>query len=789
MKKTSETISEGTKRTMRPFFPTADQLFEADKHPKSQQIRDELGGVVFRPRNFRSAIRNGPPIPLLARSGKSSAPRQWFSVKNEASSDFAEIQLYDEIGEDWFGEGDSAKSFAEALNKIPKGRKILVRINSPGGNVYDGIAMYKRLRERAADVTTQIDGVALSIASVIALGGNKVIIAKTGQLMAHDPWTAMYAEGTADDIAEQARLVKDALDAAKKSITAAYVERTGKSEADVSALMSKTTWYVGQEAKDAGFVDEVSNEEAISNTFDISNLGRVPEAFRKLQNSAAQGGGQSNNTMDKATIIALLKEHGVEVDANSTIEQLQAKLKESLAKAKATPPPPAPPAAASAPDAATTNRIAALEAHLEAEKKSRIEREVQACVTDGKITVDQVENWVARCVKDESVLADLRALPANVQPAAVSVECVSESITDICSHVKKFGVGISAIVASGNNLADISNLAKVRSSFIRKNEARIVPIWNAGVNTVDAALKLDVLIDIGLRNFKKVMMSLAAFSVKFEGIPLQGNDKIDVPYYDLQTAASTQWVAANGYVAGDTTTSKRSVTIDQRYYQALSFTSQELRRQPFLNLAQLMELNAQKLAYDVWLAILGKITIANYATGGGQAGAATGWPTVKESFDSDKIGDLRLEAGKAQWPIPGRSLFINGDYDNQLTKDRSLKWEQNSGTTDTLREGEIKRIMGFDYIQNPNLPTNAENLVGFIAFKSALLIGFAPIMPADEVIAAGTRYQVAVDPDIGIPLEYRSFGDSQKDKGFGIVECNYGADKGNENALQRLISA
>src|SRR3954467_6739949 len=109
----------------------------------------------------RFPIFNGPP---------KSSNRPWFTIKNEASKDAAEILIYDQIGKDWWSdEGVSAKEFANGLKAIPLDREINVHINSPGGNVWDGLAIFNQLKARQSKVVITIDGLAASIASVIAL--------------------------------------------------------------------------------------------------------------------------------------------------------------------------------------------------------------------------------------------------------------------------------------------------------------------------------------------------------------------------------------------------------------------------------------------------------------------------------------------------------------------------------------------------------------------------------------------------------------------------------------------
>jgi hypothetical protein len=187
------------------------------------------------------------------------------------------------------------------------------------------------------------------------------------------------------------------------------------------------------------------------------------------------------------------------------------------------------------------------------------------------------------------------------------------------------------------------------------------------------------------------------------------------------------------------------------------------------------------LAYDIFLDILSAITNANYG-----AAALTG---LASAFDSDDLADLDKVATDAQWPAVGRYIFLNSAFDNALKKDDTMKLALNFGGTEVIRDGRIPNVFGFNYVTNPNIPANGENLAGFIAFKSALLIATAPIQPAEEVLRDGTQYTVMTDPDLGISLEARSFGSSQMDRAFRVIESNYGYAVGNASALKRIVTA
>lgn len=170
----------------------------------------------------------------------------WYTIT--AKADISEIWLYDEIG--FYGIG--AKEFIADLNAVHS-PKIALHINSPGGEVFEGNAIYNALKRHAATVTTYIDGLAASIASVIALAGEQVIIAANGLVMLHNP--SGLVMGTADDM----RRTAGVLDKIRDTMVGVYAGKSGKTEADIKAILDSETWYSADEAKDAGFVDVIAD--------------------------------------------------------------------------------------------------------------------------------------------------------------------------------------------------------------------------------------------------------------------------------------------------------------------------------------------------------------------------------------------------------------------------------------------------------------------------------------------------------------------------------------------------
>lgn len=201
-----------------------------------------------------------------------TSPRPWYKIRN-ADNGVAEVYIYEQIGEDWWtGDGVTAKQFAQDLRAITAAN-IHLHINSPGGLVFDGQAIHTTLRNHPATVTTYIDGLAASIASVIALAGDHVIMAENALFMIHDPSGGCL--GTADDMRKMAA----ALDAIKDSIVTVY-ERTGQDRALLEQAMADETWYTAAEALQAGFVDEVAGPQQVAAALTLDglpfrNVGRV----------------------------------------------------------------------------------------------------------------------------------------------------------------------------------------------------------------------------------------------------------------------------------------------------------------------------------------------------------------------------------------------------------------------------------------------------------------------------------------------------------------------------------
>ena len=192
--------------------------------------------------------------------------KQWFTIECKHADQRATIYIFDEIG--FFGV--SAKDFAKQLKDLGEIREIELHINSPGGSVFDGLAIYNLLNRHAASITVFVDGLAASIASVIVMAGDTVIMPENALLMLHRPSGLVL--GNADDMRRMAEL----LEKTEPGLIAAYRSKTGLSDKKIAELMHAETWLTAAEAVELGFADRIEDAVKIAAHFDLSKFNRAP---------------------------------------------------------------------------------------------------------------------------------------------------------------------------------------------------------------------------------------------------------------------------------------------------------------------------------------------------------------------------------------------------------------------------------------------------------------------------------------------------------------------------------
>lgn len=176
------------------------------------------------------------------------------SINNKQEKE-AELLLYGVIGEDGLWSDVTAKQFSDELKEVEDAKTIRVRINSPGGDVFAGQAIYSMLKRCKAEVVGYVDGLAASIASLVLMACDKVIMPKNSMLMIHKPWTA--TAGNANDMAKTI----ETLNKVEEAMLTAYVDKTGMAEDEIKELLAAETWLSASDAVAKGFADEIEETE------------------------------------------------------------------------------------------------------------------------------------------------------------------------------------------------------------------------------------------------------------------------------------------------------------------------------------------------------------------------------------------------------------------------------------------------------------------------------------------------------------------------------------------------
>lgn len=206
-----------------------------------------------------------------------NSSHRWFDIKAQGDEE-ASIRIYDYIG--WGGVG--AKEFSDSLDQI-KAKRINVMINSPGGDVFDGLAIYNSLKNHGAEIHVTVDGIAASIASVIAMAGDTIVMGEFSFMMIHNPWTV--AIGNASDMREIAAL----LDKVGGSLRSLYAKRSGAPIEQITAWMEAETMFTAQEAVAAKLADRVATAEKASSPDKVGDSVRQVIAETEAQINGVDG--------------------------------------------------------------------------------------------------------------------------------------------------------------------------------------------------------------------------------------------------------------------------------------------------------------------------------------------------------------------------------------------------------------------------------------------------------------------------------------------------------------------
>ena len=276
----------------------------------------------------------------------------WYRISNKADGP-VQVLIYGDIGDSWFSDSVPASQFVRDMAEIDPDAAVDFHIHSPGGDVFDGLAIASAIRGHKGKTTAYVDGMAASAASYIAISADEVVMALGAELMIHDAWG--FAMGNAADMTKMA----DDLDHISANIASLYANRAGGEISEWREAMHAETWYNAEEAVTAKLADRIDKGSTVDpdakNAFDLSIFAHAGRAkaprpvfpgHARAQQPPAEPADSNNPTtegvdMTSANFISGLRARlGINAEAELDEDGLLAALDETLAEQTETPPPP-----------------------------------------------------------------------------------------------------------------------------------------------------------------------------------------------------------------------------------------------------------------------------------------------------------------------------------------------------------------------------------------------------------------------------------------------------------------
>jgi ATP-dependent protease ClpP protease subunit len=636
----------------------------------------------------------------------------WLSYSPRASvHEPAVLQIFDQIGEDWFGgSGISAKAFSDALQSVGPG-PLVVEINSPGGNVWDGLAIYNMLRGRQAPVTTRVVGIAASIASVIALAGDSIEMAEASLFMIHDP-SGMVA-GTSDDM----RKMANALDQHAEILAGIYTKRTGKTSAQIRAAMTAETWFTAQEAIQFGLADKTTEQLAMAACWHPRAVTKTaPETVRSnLRRGLEQyAEGLAGDGLEKQTVLdaeALVAGEAPTEDKIRTANAWWGR-NERFLEAEANTP--ADVAANLWGGAAGRDWFKALYAQLEVEEGETTDKTLSTGSTnaadDGATTAPTSQQTPHNMTDSNTVVAAAPSAPTALDIDAIVAKAVAAAISAKTPTAAPAPEPVAPVRIEnlGNALlekhkgfqagADRRKFLVANHSELLRQSAIHAP---QNANTFASGLVVDYLADAVITVAATRLALVSAFSRNVGLDNLRPRASVQVKKYTTGTAAQTNptsWETNN-----DSTLAATAVTVNQ-ISKNFTVTQQELN-QGFM-LSDLAAGSADLFAYGISDVLTALMVSGNY-------GAATVIGTAANFDTSDLPAILALAKN-----YRSKNLILDGGHIARL---------QFSAASNTFPDSRLELLangrFGFDVVAENNRWTSAEtNTAGFVCGPDAIAI-------------------------------------------------------------------
>jgi len=637
----------------------------------------------------------------------------WLSYSPRASvHEPAVLQIFDQIGEDWFGgSGVSAKAFSQAMQDVGPG-PLVVEINSPGGNVWDGLAIYNMLRGRQAPVTTRVVGIAASIASIIALAGDTVEIADAALIMIHDP-SGMVA-GSSEDM----RKMADALDQHAEVLAGIYRKKTGRSIESIRAAMKAETWFTADEAIQYGLANRHTDEQmsiaacwhprAVTKTAPETVRSNLRRGLEQYAEGLAGDGLEKQTVLDAEALVA------GEAPTEDKIRTANAwwGRNERFLEAEANTP--ADVAANLWGGAAGRDWFKALYAQLEVEEGETTDKTLSTGSTnaadDGATTAPTSQQTPHDMTDSNTVVAAAPSAPTALDIDAIVAKAVAAAISAKTPTAAPAPEPVAPV-----RIENLGNaLLEKHKGFQAGNDRRKFLVANhsellrqsaihapQNANTFASGLVVDYLADAVITVAATRLALVSAFSRNVGLDNLRPRASVQVKKYTTGTAAQTNptsWETNN-----DSTLAATAVTVNQ-ISKNFTVTQQELN-QGFM-LSDLAAGSADLFAYGISDVLTALMVSGNY-------GAATVIGTAANFDTSDLPAILALAKN-----YRSKNLILDGGHIARL---------QFSAASNTFPDSRLELLangrFGFDVVAENNRWTSAEaNTAGFVCGPDAIAI-------------------------------------------------------------------
>lgn len=661
----------------------------------------------------------------------------------------------------WTGYGFTPDKFINEINGIPSDARLVIHINSYGGSMDAGFAIYNMLNTRKVKAEAVIESMCASIATVIAMACSNIKMAESGTFLVHKPISGVY--GNADDFAQGI----DVLNFYEDKLIKIYTARTGLAEDKLREMISKETWLSATDAKELGFVDEIiPNNEKVKNYMQSARLNakNLLVLNKKTLNKQTinkqimpNNNNEPANGGTPAPAPTVNPQNAGDPNINALLERIQQMQRDN--------------------DALKNQN----EEFLKAQKAARdaeIKNLIQAAIDAGKIANTESEKWtkMMQASRDaDELLNNIPAKPTNGVAVNGVIDLVSPDVRNVASEICRVGV---------------KNYE--RGSLLRDHYEKLHQYCIQNSASVSSDLKQHVIIRTALKQFNIITGDLLRlFTTVYKNEPLKGTDTVKVPYMPLWNVTPKQFyyqgespdptTKPEGYVSDtDYTVLSKSITVDQRQHIGLRWKSYDINRTPFFEVDQFVGGMGTALGVKINTLVQSQITVSNFPF------TAFASPIALDALTVAKLSDVLVKCQTMNWLPTAHDMVLHSVAAGELRKDPQILSYSNSAQSRTLTEGKLPMIQNFIIHENANVPNNGEDLFGYVCMPQALGIVNAPIK-MDENIPG--RYGQETDPDSNLTIEIRWGGDFKNDMAFCYLEFNCGFGVLEPAALLRMVKA